>query len=64
MSSENKIEEVKKKLREWKSNKETELLRQVVLLKKLTSKKNNITTSFTNTVYTDIVNDIDKLRGS
>lgn len=64
MSSEEKIKEVKNNLRSWKSNKEKELLRQVIMLKKMTAKENNITTSFTNSVYTDIVNDVDKLRGS
>lgn len=64
MSSKEKIEEVKKNLKNWQSNKEKALLKQVVLLKKMTARENNITTSFTNSVYTDIVNDVDKLRGS
>ena len=64
MSSTDKIKETKKKLNSWKVNKEKELLRQVVMLKKLTTRENNITASFTNSVYTDIVNDVDKLRGS
>jgi hypothetical protein len=64
MSSTDKIKETKEKLNSWKVNKEKELLRQVVILKKLTARENNITASFTNSVYTDIVNDVDKLRGS
>jgi len=64
MSSTDKIKETKEKLNLWKINKEKALLRQVVMLKKLTARENNITTSFTNLVYTDTVNDVDKLRGS
>lgn len=64
MTSEEKIEEIKQKLRDWQESKKIELLRQVVLLKKLTVKNNTISTRFTNSVYTDVVNDLDSLRGN
>lgn len=64
MSSAEKLTSIKEKLKKWQSDKELEILRQVVLLKKLTARKNNISTNFIKSVYTDIVNDVDKLRGS
>lgn len=64
MTSEEKIEEIKQKLRDCQESKKIELLRQVVLLKKLTVKNNTISTRFTNSVYTDVVNDLDSLRGN
>ena len=64
MSSEAKIEEIKEKLREWRSSKELELLRQVVLLKKVANRENNISRNFTDSVYTDIVKSIDQIKGS
>jgi len=64
MSSEEKVAAIKEKLKKWSAQKEKDLLRQVVLLKRLTSKENKITTDFTNSVYNNIVSDVDSLRGN
>ena len=64
MSSSDKVTEIKSKVATWKAEKEKELLRKVLLLKKVTVSTDKVTTTYTNNVYTDVVKGLDIIKGN
>lgn len=63
MSSEDKLAEVKEKITRWATKKEGDVLRKVALLKRVSAKSSTSLTRFKTNVYTDVVTELDKIKG-
>ena len=63
MSSEDKLAEVKEKITRWAAKKEGDVLRKVALLKRVSAKSSTSLTRFKTNVYTDVVTELDKIKG-
>ena len=63
MSSEEKLQEIKDKLSRWATKKEQDVIRKVALLKRISSRSPTGMTKLKTNVYTDVVAELDRIKG-
>lgn len=63
MSSQEKIEDIKRNVALWKGEQETRLVRKVVLLKKISTQEQPVLSNFNNKVHIDTLATLGRLKG-